>query len=100
MSGNHSLRGIKKCVDYTIGAFVDDALLFLSKNPTAETDPIEALINEALDFYDDIRGKINPSEPVEGKKRAYYNAILSELCTKVDDLNKRLSEVVAGSANK
>ena len=91
-----NLRDIKKCVDYVVGAFVDDSLLFLTKNPTAQTEPIEALLNEALDLYDDMRDKINVSE-VEGKKRAYFNGVLDELDKKIDDLYKRLSEVVSGN---
>ena len=97
MSGYHSLRGIKKDLEYIIGAFVDDCALFLSAHPDAQTDTVTGLIDEAVDLFNAMRDKVLSPE---GNKRGYYNGIRKELLEKTDELYDRLSEAVRKGLGK
>ncbi len=91
MSGYHSLRGIKKDIEYVVGAFVDDCALFLTVNPGKNADAVTDLVDEAVDLYNDLRDKVGAAK---GGGRSVYNAIRQELLEKTDDLYDRLSEAV------
>jgi len=91
---NNSLRGIKKDIDYVIGAFVDDCGLFLSVHKGENVEEVAGLIDEAVDLFNDLRNRsVNP----EGDKRAWYQAIRKELVEKVDALYDKLSAAVKKS---
>ena len=89
----NSLRGIKKDIDYVIGAFIDDCSLFSTVNKNADDEALGALLDEAVNLYNDLRDKIN-AKNVEGKKSAYYRSIRQELLDKTDTLYDKLSELV------
>ena len=91
MSGYHSLRGIKKDIEYVIGAFVDDCALFLSTHPGKNADQIADLIDGAVDLYNELRDKLGKPE---GNKKAYYDGIRKQLLEKTDGLYDKLSEAV------
>ena len=92
MSGYHSLRGIKKDIEYVIGAFIDDCSLFSSVNPKADDETLGGLLDEAVNLYNDLKDKVNMK--VEGSKGSYYASIRKELLEKTDALYAKLSEVV------
>lgn len=98
MSGYHSLRGIKKDIEYVIGAFIDDCSIFSSVNAKADDEALGGLLDEAVSLYNDLKDKVNMKG--EGKKAAYYASIRKELLEKTDALYAKLSEIVkaAGSA--
>ena len=87
-----NLRDIKKDIQYVIGAFVDDCTLFLNVNPGKNADEIAALIDKAVDLYNDLRDKI-VAKPEQGVK-AYYAAISKELLEKTDGLYDELAAAV------
>ena len=89
MSSNHSLRGIKKDIEYVIGAFVDDCTLFLNINPGKNADEIADLIDQAVDLYNELREQI-VNAPKEGKK-AYFDSVRKSLLEKTDGLYDKLS---------
>ena len=91
MSGYHSLRGIKKDIEYVISAFVDDCALFLSVHPGKNADAVADLIDGAVDLYNELRDKLGKPE---GSKRAYYDGIRKELLERTDGLYDKLSEAV------
>ena len=91
MSGYHSLRGIKKDIEYVIGAFVDDCALFLTVHPGKNADEVADLIDGAVDLYNELRDKLGKPE---GSKRAYYDGVRKELLEKTDALYDRLCEAV------
>ncbi|MBQ5935808.1 MAG: hypothetical protein IKQ01_04545 [Bacteroidales bacterium] len=85
-----NLRDIKKDIEFLIGDFVEDCLLFAMLHPEKELGQVETLINEASDMADDLFDKVNhPAADV--KARAYYNRVGAELLTGLDKLYERLS---------
>ena len=95
---NNSLRGIKKDIQYVIGAFIDDCTLFLNINPGKNADEITGLIDKAVDLYNELRDKV-VSAPKEGAK-AYYRGISQELLTQTDALYDELSASVKKGLGK
>ena len=89
---NMNLRDFKKDVEYLIGDFIDDCVLFVSINPHKASDELRDIISEAVDLYNDMKYKAN--EKVEGNLRTYFNGLRKEMCTKVDALYERLSAVI------
>ena len=88
-----NLRDFKKDVEYIVGEFVDDCALFLCLNPNQDSDQIAAIIEEAVDLYNDLKDKAN--EKVEGNKRVYFAGLRKEMVETVDSLYERLSAIVA-----
>ncbi len=93
-----NLRDFKKDVDYFVGEFVDDCSLFVALNPAQASDEIAAIIEEAVDLYNDLKDKGNAK--VEGKKGAYYAGLRKEMFEKVDALYEKLSAIVASRKKK
>lgn len=88
-----NLRDFKKDVEYFIGEFVDDCTLFVSLNPDKADDKVAAILEEAVDLYNEMKDKANAK--VEGKKAAYFTALRKEMFDKVDALYEKLSGIVS-----
>lgn len=87
-----NLRDIKKDIEFLIGDFVEDCLLFAMLHPEKDMNKVEDLINEASNLADELIEKVNhPAKDV--KPRAYYNRIGAELLTGLDGLCEKLSEL-------
>ena len=86
-----NLRDIKKDIEYFVGEFVDDCILFVSANPQQDDNKVSGIIEEAVDLYNDLKDKVN--EKVENKK-AHFDGIRKEMLEKLDALYERLSETV------
>ncbi len=86
-----NLRVIKKDIEYFVGEFIDDCSLFVALNPHKDSDKIAAIIDEAVDLYNDLKNKINHPE---GNKRAFYNGIRKEMFEKIDELCEKLSATI------
>ena len=100
MSGYHSLRGIKKDIQYVIGAFIDDCTLFLNMNPDSKNaDDITGLIDKAVDLYNDLRDKVVKSAGAENPKLC-FDSIRKELLEKTDALYDELSAAVKKGLGK
>ena len=91
-----NLRNIKKDIEYVLGAFIDDCSIFATINPATSDEKLEALFNEAVDLYNDLKDKVNAKD-IEGKKRAYYVALRKEILEKTDALYEKLSAIVKSS---
>ena len=87
-----NLRDIKKDIEYVIGAFIDDCSLFSSVNEKADDEALGALLDEAVNLYNDLKDKVNVKP--EGPKAAFYASIRKELLEKTDGLYDKLSEAV------
>lgn len=96
---NNSLRGIKKDIQYVIGAFIDDCTLFLNMNPGKNADEIANLIDKAVDLYNDLRDKVVKSAGAE-KPKVNFNAIRKELLEKTDALYDELAASVKKGLGK
>lgn len=88
-----NLRTIKKDIEYLIGEYIDDCYLFIAINPVEHTEEISALVDEAVDLFNDLKNKVN--NPAEGPKRAYYKGLYQQLLEGVDGLCEKLSEVIS-----
>ena len=91
MSGYHSLRGIKKDIDYVLSAFIEDCTLVAAVNSKVGEDKASELMEEAVDLYNELRDKVNQ---VEGPARQYYNALRKEVLERTDALYEKLSAAV------
>ena len=85
-----NLRDIKKDIEFLIGDFVEDCLLFAMLHPEKDINQVEGLINEASDLADALFDKVNHPAP-DVKPRTYYNRVGAELLTGLDGLYERLS---------
>ena len=88
-----NLRDFKKDVEYFVGDFIDDCALFLLRNPEKATDEVSAVIEEAVDLYNEMKDKGNAK--VEGKKGVYYAGLRKEMFEKIDALYEKLSDIIA-----
>ena len=92
MSGYHSLRAIKKDIEYVLGAFVEDCSVVACSNAKVAEGRVEELMEEAFSLFDELRDKVKG--PVEGSKKAYYNELRKEVLTRTDALYEKLSAAV------
>ncbi|MBR5198840.1 MAG: hypothetical protein IKW20_03320 [Bacteroidales bacterium] len=90
-----NLRVFKKDIEYFVAEFIDDCALFVALNPHKDADEIVAIIDEAVDLYNDLKGRANHPE---GNKKAFYTALTKEMFEKLDELCEKLSAAVSKQA--
>ena len=90
-----NLRVFKKDIEYFVAEFIDDCALFVALNPHKDADEIVAIIDEAVDLYNDLKGRANHPE---GNKKAFYTALTKEMFEKLDELCEKLSSAVSKQA--
>ena len=86
-----NLRDIKKDIDYVLSAFIEDCSLVAAVNSKVSEDKASALMEEAVDLYNELRDKVGK---VEGNARQYYNALRKEVLERTDALYEKLSAAV------
>ena len=90
-----NLRVFKKDIEFFVAEFIDDCALFVALNPHKDADEIVAIIDEAVDLYNDLKCRANHPE---GPKKAYYNGLTKEMFEKLDELCEKLSAAVSKQA--
>ena len=90
-----NLRVFKKDIEFFVAEFIDDCALFVALNPHKDADEIVAIIDEAVDLYNDLKNKSNHPE---GNKKAFYNNLTKEMFQKLDELCEKLSTAVSKQA--
>ena len=90
-----NLRNIKKDIDYVLSAFIEDCSLVAAVNSKVTKDQASALMEEAVDLYNELRDKVGK---VEGPARQYYNALRKEVLERTDALYEKLSAAVKKEA--
>ncbi|MBQ0122007.1 MAG: hypothetical protein KBS38_00090 [Bacteroidales bacterium] len=94
-----NLRVIKKDIEFLVGDFIEDCLLFAMFHEEVPTEKVEVLMNEANDLADDIFDKVNhPAKDV--KLKAYYSQIMKDLYKGLDDLCAKLSALAKSGKGK
>ena len=88
-----NLRDIKKDIQYVIGAFIDDCTLFLNMHPGKNADGITALIDKAVDLYNELRDNVVKSAGAE-KPKVCFDSIRKDLLEKTDALYDKLAAAV------
>lgn len=84
-----NLRVIKKDIDFLVGDFVEDCLLFAMCHPDKNTEDVEKLINEACDLADYCYDRVN--HPDRNNIKAHFKAIGDDLVNGLDELCQKLS---------
>ena len=85
-------RVFKKDIEFFSVEFIDYCELCLMLNPNQDADKIDAIVEEAVDLYNDL--KLKAAHP-EGNKKAYFNGLVKAMFEKLDELSEKLSAVVA-----
>ena len=91
-----NLRDIKKDIEYFVGEFIDDCSLFVALNPHKNSVEVSAIIDEAVELYNDLKDQINHA-PKENK-RAHFDGIRQKMIEKLDELSEKLSAVIVKEA--
>lgn len=89
-----TIRDFKKDVEYFVGEFVDDCTLFLELNPDKSNDKVAAVIESAVDLYNDMKDRANAKIEKKDRKAAFF-ALRKEMLERVDALYEKLSDIVA-----
>lgn len=85
-----NLRVIKKDIEFLVGDFIEDCLLFAMFHEDVPTEKIEVLVNEANDLADDMFARVNNPEK-DVKLKGYYKQIMKDLYEGLDKLCEQLS---------
>jgi len=84
------VRDLKKDINYVLGDIIEAVYIWEYTNSDKDTKKSEAIIDEAIEVFDDLIAKVN-DKSVENKK-AHFNAIKNELETKglalIEKINK------------
>ena len=87
-----NLRGIKKDIEYVLGAFIEDCSIFAAINPKASHDQISDLVDEGVALYNELKDRVNAKPEADAK--AHYLQIRKDLLEKTDALYTKLSDIV------
>lgn len=83
-------RDLKKDINYVLGDIIEAVYVWELSNPEQDTKKSEAIIDEAIDVFDDLITKVNDRK-VENKKN-HFKLINQELEKKgralIDKINK------------
>ena len=85
-----NVRNLKKDINYVLGDIIEAVYVWEYTNTDKDTKKSEAIIDEAIETFDDLIVKVN-DRSVENKK-AHFKSINQELETKgralIDKINK------------
>lgn len=85
-----NLRDIKKDIEFLVGDFMDDCILFSMLHSEEEKAAgTEQLMGEACDLANDLFDRIN--HPDKANIKAHYKAVSQDLLTGLDGLYEKLS---------
>jgi hypothetical protein len=85
-----NVRNLKKDINYVLGDIIEAVYVWEYTNTDKDTKKSEAIIDEAIDTFDELIAKVN-DKSVENKK-AHFKGINQELETKgralIEKINK------------
>jgi len=85
-----NVRDLKKDINYVLGDIIEAVYIWEYANKDKDTKKSEAIIDEAIEIFDDLIVKVN-TKKVEDKK-AHFKAINKELEEKgralIEKINK------------
>ena len=93
-----NLRVIKKDIEFLIGDFVEDCILYAMVHEDDNMEEIEKLINDASNLADSLFDRVN--HPDKNAVKAHYKAISQDLLKGLDELCERLSAVAKDKKSK
>ncbi len=83
-----SIRNLKKDINYVLGDIIEAVYIWELTNPGKDTKKSEAIIDEAIDTFDELIIKVNLND-VENKK-SHFKAVHQEL----EDRGRKLIEKI------
>lgn len=86
-----NIRNLKKDINYVLGDIIENVYLWESENGGKRTKESEAIIDEAINVFDDLIVKVN-NKDADNKKK-HFKAIQEELETKGTQLIERLNKL-------
>ncbi|HLT33050.1 MAG TPA: hypothetical protein VKZ98_04615 [Aquaticitalea sp.] len=85
-----NIRDLKKDINYVLGDIIEAVYVWEYTNTSKDTKQSEAIIDEAIETFDELIAKVNDKK-VENKK-AHFKSIQNELETKgralIEKVNK------------
>jgi hypothetical protein len=85
-----NIRDLKKDINYVLGDIIEAVYVWEFSNPDKDTKKSEAVIDEAIEVFDDLIAKVN-SKKVDNRK-AHLKAVNQELEDRgralIDKINK------------
>ena len=84
-------RDLKKDINYVLGDIIEAVYVWEYSNADKDTKKSEAIIDEAIDTFDNLIAKVNDRK-VEDKK-AHFKAINQELETKGRELIEKINKL-------
>ena len=90
-----SVRDLKKDIDYLLYEVISDCFAYSEVHPGTNTEKVSKIINDAVDFRNDLVARINNPDGKDNPKivRAYFKAIKNDLLSGTDKLFSRLSDL-------
>ncbi len=83
-----SIRRIKKDIDYLVGEVLSDCDTFMYLYPEKKHDEAIAIIVDTVNLRNNL---IERTRKIEGKSKAHFRAIFTDLLTGVDTMFGRIS---------
>lgn len=75
-----NVRNLKKDINYVLGDIIEAVYIWESANPDKDRKNSDAIIDEAIETFDDLIEKVN-AKGIENYK-AHFKGIVDELETK------------------
>lgn len=86
-----SIKNLKKDINYVLGDIIEECYVYELADPKADTKKSEAIIDEAIDTFDELIEKVH-AKNVENKK-AHFKEINAELEEKATALLKKINKL-------
>lgn len=86
-----NVRDLKKDINYVLGDIIEAVYVWEYTNTSKDTKKSEAIIDEAIETFDELIAKVN-NKKVENKK-AHFKAINEELETKGRALIEKINNL-------
>ena len=84
-------RDLKKDINYVLGDIIEVVYIWEYANTDKDTKKSEAIIDEAIETFDDLIARVN-NRSIENKK-AHFNAIGKELEEKASGLLAKIQKL-------
>ncbi|HZW63177.1 MAG TPA: hypothetical protein VFF15_05995 [Flavobacteriaceae bacterium] len=85
-----NVRDLKKDINYVLGDIIEAVYIWEYSNTDKDTKKSEAIIDEAINTFDELIAKVNDKSVKD--KKAHFKSIQNELETKgralIDKINK------------
>lgn len=85
-----SVRDLKKDINYVLGDIIEAVYVWEYQNTDKDTKKSEAIIDEAIETFDELIAKVNDRSVTD--KKAHFKAVNKELQTRgkvlIDKVNK------------